>query len=291
MSNVKIGCCTLPFNGKSLDEALDTIKEAEIKGVEIWGGPKHTPKPASEEDIMSIAGKVKSRNLEIFCYGSYLNGFEEEEFNGYKLNITDELKTAELLGAKKIRLWAGNKPSRDFLKVEFDRVVRNFQEYADIARDMDITIVIERHGSTLTDDFNAPEIFLSAVNKKNCLLNWQIVPHNFLLGLTEEESVEKFEDDLKRYVPKSGHAHIHNIKKQGKGFYACFLDEGIIDYCKLADVFMNSEFSGNVMIESIVPEEGMTEIEGLKRDVNYLKMIFNKKRGVNINGKKSNQVY
>lgn len=160
----RLGLCSITFRGKSETEILGIVATAGLDAVE-WGGDVHVP-PADEIKARLIGELTRIGGLETLSYGSYYRCESAAEFDAVS-------SAAEVLGAKTIRVWAGNKDAEKYSEQEFYELTQTVKACADIAARRGQTIAFEYHFGTYN---NSPENTLKlikAVGKENVKTYWQ----------------------------------------------------------------------------------------------------------------------
>ncbi|MEG1886905.1 MAG: TIM barrel protein, partial [Oscillospiraceae bacterium] len=165
----KTGLVSVSFRDKSPEEIIDAAVESRLNGIE-WSGA-HIP-TGDIETATQIKYLCDKNGLQIFSYGSYfrLGVNETADFEA-------EVSVAAALGAKFLRIWCYDKGSNDIGNSTFDELVSQAQAVCRIARTHDITVTLECHHSTLTDDYKTTLAFLHQVNEENLKMYWQ--PNQF----------------------------------------------------------------------------------------------------------------
>lgn len=158
------GVCSVTFRALPIKEVTQLAKENGLESIE-WGGDIHVPTNdlANAEHVKRL---TEENGLRIFSYGSYFRcdgvvGFEEVSL------------TAEKLGAKVIRVWAGNKDADDCTEEDFTTLVKTAQNCADIAKKKNQTIAFEYHYNTYNKNAEYALKLLNAINKNNVKTYWQ----------------------------------------------------------------------------------------------------------------------
>eukprot|EP00130_Batrachochytrium_dendrobatidis_P008647 XP_006683522.1 hypothetical protein BATDEDRAFT_93279 [Batrachochytrium dendrobatidis JAM81] len=188
-----MGLCSVTFRNLSLEEVIQTAKEAQIQGIE-WGGDIHVP-PGKLENAETVATLTKGAGMEIVSYGSYYrlgNETEEAPFNMI-------LETAAKLEAPAIRVWAGKLGSDEATEDDWLAVIEDARRIADLAKEKGIHINLEYHGRTLTDTVESATRLLEEINHANVSLYWQ--PALF-------ETVEERVDSIGKIRPWLTHVHV-----------------------------------------------------------------------------------
>lgn len=161
---MKIGLCSVSFRKLPVDEIISMAKKAKLDAIE-WGADVHVPftnlKLAKE-----VGEKTRKNGLLTYSYGTYFRCKDVKEFKKISL-------AAKTLGAKVIRVWAGDKWSNDFTKEEFTKMVKVLKECADIAKKSKQIICFEYHHHTFNDYKESSLTLHKAINKDNVKTYWQ----------------------------------------------------------------------------------------------------------------------
>ena len=160
------GLTTVTFRNKSLSEIMKISKQNKIKYIEL-GGDVHC-KPMNMEDINNAISLKKKYGINIISYGSYFR-LLENTVDDFK----DILETASLVGAKIIRIWMGNKSSKNTSDDEFNKMVADTKQIAKMAQEKNIIIGFEFHHKTYNDSAESSLKFLKSVNMENVKTYWQ----------------------------------------------------------------------------------------------------------------------
>ena len=167
----KTGIVSISFRKHTKEEIAAFAKDAGLHSVE-WGGDVHVP----HGDISEAEKAVKithGAGLEIAEYGSYyIIGQSDEELFDSVLN------SADTLGTKTIRVWPGmNKPSDTFTTEEYEKYVLDAKRICSLAEKRGITVALECHPASLTDEYHTSLKFLSDVGYSNLKMMWQPNQH------------------------------------------------------------------------------------------------------------------
>ena len=161
----KSGIVSISFRKYSPKEILSFAKDSGLSYVE-WGGDVHVPhgdiKTATE-----IKALTDSYGLASAEYGSYyaISQSEPELFSAVA-------KTARTLGTNIIRVWPGKgTPSDSLTNEKYEEFVADAKRICDLAPDM--TIALECHPNSLTDEYHTALKFISDVGKDNLKMLWQ----------------------------------------------------------------------------------------------------------------------
>ena len=167
----KTGVVSISFRKYSKEEIAEYTKRAGLDSVE-WGGDVHVP----HGDITEAEKAVKITHgcgLEVAEYGSYYVIGQSEE------NLFDKvLASALALGTRIIRVWPGmNKPSDTFTTEEYEKYVLDAKRICALAKEKNLTVALECHPSSLTDEYHTSLKFLSDVGAENLKMMWQPNQH------------------------------------------------------------------------------------------------------------------
>ena len=187
----RTGMCSVTFRNKSAEEIIALAKRNGLEYVE-WGGDVHVP-----AGDFSAAEKVrmlcKNAGIKISSYGSYYR------FDGFDDFVTVS-KTAKILGAETIRVWAGSKNSKDFSLKEFADLIDEVKKCADYAAANGQTIAFEYHHGTYCDNALSALKLLREADRDNVKTYWQPM---YWLNASEEErfvadklSIEALKDKI-----------------------------------------------------------------------------------------------
>ena len=165
------GIVSVTFRGHSPETVADLAAEAGLRAVE-WGGDIHVP-PTDPANAAHVGQLTRDRGLGVISYGSYFRA-------GYsaQADFAAELEAARQLGAPNIRIWAGKKGSAD----ETDRrtVADSIRVCADACADAGMTLSLELHGGTLTDNPDSALRLMDETAHENLHLYWQPNQHRDL---------------------------------------------------------------------------------------------------------------
>jgi sugar phosphate isomerase/epimerase len=188
------GLVSVTFRSLSTSEVIDLMKRAGLEAVE-WGGDVHVP-PGDVARAREVGQATRDAGLMVAAYGSYyrLGGGEMN-----KVPFEDVLASAAALGAPTIRVWAGVKGSADTTPEERAAVVADARRVAHLAGRKGITICLEYHANTLTDDDQSARRLLVELDHPNIDFLWQ--PAN-------GESIEANVARLMAIMPRLRNVHV-----------------------------------------------------------------------------------
>jgi sugar phosphate isomerase/epimerase len=170
-----LGLVSVTFRDKTPREILVAMKEAGLKVIE-WGSDVHCPPEKARE----IAELQRQCGIECCSYGTY-----------FRLGVTpiceleEYIKAAKVLGTNVLRLWCGNKNSEDYTKIEKKALFAACRMAAEIAEKEDVTLCMECHNRTYTNNKESAIELMENVNSKHFRMYWQ--PNQLR---SEEENIQ-----------------------------------------------------------------------------------------------------
>lgn len=165
---MKTGLASVSFRHLKPIEIVELVKKAGLKGIE-WGGDIHVP-PGELKNARDILKMTREEGLEVSSYGSYYRiGCGREN----KAGFDSVLETALGLNAPVIRVWAGNKASREADEAYWERVMEDAGKISELAQKAGIQVALEYHEDTLTDTWESAGRLLKAVGGNNLRSYWQ----------------------------------------------------------------------------------------------------------------------
>ncbi len=253
---MEFGLCTIALSEEPITVALDIARECNCDGVEIWGKNGHLPYNASDREIESVKAMCSQRGLDIITYGSYLKLITDEFDNQYKQNIDCAAK----LGARMIRIWAGNIPSKLAKDDIVANAVKQLKILADYATDKGITIVIENHDNSLADNSEMILRLIESVGKNNIKSYWQP---------SFREDKEDWYRALENLITVLGGIHAQNYSGGYNERKQTF--NGDVNYKKIADILKSHKKRCPIFVEFPAPGEPKKTIAD---DIKFLKETF-----------------
>lgn len=249
---IKTGLASVSFRQNSVEEIVNAAAAAGLDGIE-WGSDIHVPSGdlKKAEYVKNLCGSV---GLSISSYGSYFRfGVAENTDDGW----AEYLKTASALGTDVIRVWCGNKGSREISGEEYSLAVNQAKRFCKTALDFGITAALECHNFTVTDDYNSSLKFLRDAGQKNLKMYWQ--PNQY----------KDAEYNLKSAKALSGVTeNVHTFHWIGDNRYP--LSDGIDVWKKYADIFKTQNRDRYFLLEFMHDDD----INSLSRTAEALRLII-----------------
>ncbi len=129
---------------KTLDwkDVLSLVREAGLKGIE-WSENHHVALGDSKK-AKEMGDRTRDEGIEVVEYGSYYRLLGSLPFE-------PSLENAKAMKAPLIRVWAGEKGSKDVTSSEREALLEDARRISRLSRDEGIDIAFEWHKNTLTD--------------------------------------------------------------------------------------------------------------------------------------------
>lgn len=247
---LKKGVVSVSFRKLSPEEIVKEAKACGLQTIE-WGSDVHV-REGDAETAKRVKEMTESAGLSCGSYGTYFGEFIETEAK--KEDIMPFILSAEALGTKDLRVWAGWKWSWEASPEYFNMIVNTMQLACDLASEKGMNICFEYHRHTLTDNRFGALNLLEKINRDNAKLYWQYNP-----CITHEENLM----ELKMVLPHLTNVHVafssHDFKqyelKDGKRLWK--------DYMK---IIKSSGRDHNLYLEFVKDNT----IEQLKKDAKVL---------------------
>lgn len=139
------GLVSVTFRQKTPEEIVHLCEKASLRAIE-WGGDIHVPPRGG--NAAEVRRLCEDAGISICSYGSYYRVTQPMD------ELYACLDTANELGTKIVRIWCGVKGSKD-AEPERSMIVDSLIRCAEAARERSLTLALEYHGNTLTDDRNS----------------------------------------------------------------------------------------------------------------------------------------
>lgn len=251
MNKNNLGLVSISFRNLKSDEIITAVKNAGLSAVE-WGSDVHC-KPDDASAVQAIKSISSANNINICSYGSYYRVGAVKEGEPSFESLAD---TAENLGTDVIRVWAYNKGSNEVTAEEYDIVVSDMKRICGIAAKKNITVSLECHNWTLTDNYDSALKILDAVASKNLTMYWQ--PNQFKSFEYNLESAKALRD----YV-----TNVHVFNWEGNEKYP--LADAVDTWKKYVEIIEGStKYEHNYLLE-FMPTGGVemlpAEAEALRK--------------------------
>ncbi|MFI6642654.1 sugar phosphate isomerase/epimerase family protein [Streptomyces sp. NPDC050504] len=162
----RLGLCSVTFRHLTADEVARRAADAGLEAVE-WGADVHAP-PQDPDAVRAVRAATERAGLVCCSYGSYFRADPGESASFPAL-----ARAAVLLGAPRMRVWAGRSGSRETGSSERRGTAARLREAALIAADHGVELSLEFHTGTLTDTVASTLRLLEEADAPNLRTYWQ----------------------------------------------------------------------------------------------------------------------
>ena len=188
------GLVSITFRKLAPVQVIELVQRAGLKSIE-WGGDIHVPH-GDLERAKEVRRQTEAAGLEVAAYGSYYR-LGKSAHEG--LEFTDVLNSAVALGASRIRVWAGAKPSAEADEAYRSEIASEAIRIAGQAAAAGVGIAYEYHANTLTDTNESAQELLDRTDHPNITTLWQ--PPG-------DQSAEYCLEGLKAVLPRISNVHV-----------------------------------------------------------------------------------
>ena len=189
---MRAGLCSVTLRALSASDVLRVTTAARLRCVE-WGGDVHVP-----VGDLAAARRVRrdcaDAGVAVCSYGSYYRAAPGRGGDGQAI-----LDTAAELGAARVRVWAGAVASSAATDGQRAGVAAHLAGLAAQAGERGLSIALEYHGGTLTDNRESALRLLRDAAAPNVSLYWQPP-----LDMPDEQAVE----DALAVLPRASAVHV-----------------------------------------------------------------------------------
>ena len=153
MNGTDIGFTSVTFRQKTVDGIIKTALTNGVGRIE-WGGDVHVPDIKTAKKVNALC---RENGIVPISLGSY-----------YRFGAPDAPDFAETaertaaLGADRVRVWLGVKPSAEYTRDEVKRLMSDVAKADETAQSYGVSIAFEFHRKTLNDNGASSRAFLSA---------------------------------------------------------------------------------------------------------------------------------
>ena len=264
---MKSGLVSISFRKKEIKEIIKEAKKANLDYIE-WGGDVHIPmgnvKLARRVNSLMHGSGLKSKS-----YGSYY-GVVYHCGEGRPMPFKYVLKTAKQLGADNIRIWAGwpccgcTKGKGVYVcQSQKCKAISVARELCNEAKKHNMTLSIECHFSTITDDYHDTLDFIKSVGCDNLRLYWQ--PNH-------QKSFEYNIEALKALLPYITNVHVFNWEQNGTKHP---LSEGKEQWRKYIEILDDENAENRIFFLEFMPDG---EISSLAQEAKTLNELLAERR-------------
>ncbi len=162
----KKGLCSVSFRSHTPKEIIDEMQKCGLEVIE-WGSDVHAPCDDIEK-LQDIVNLQEKSGIKCCSYGTY-----------FRLGVNDTkklpelIKAAKLLGTAVLRIWCGDKSSTEYTVKEKEKLFKECYKATKIAEKENVTLCLECHRGTFTDEAEAALELMQAVNSQHFKMYWQ----------------------------------------------------------------------------------------------------------------------
>lgn len=239
MKQVRLGVVSVSFRERTPREILTAAVQAGLSCIE-WGSDRHAPCHESEK-LHEIAALQRENGIVCSSYGTYfrLNETPLEELESY-------IRAAKILGTRMLRLWCGTKSGAMMDAQERAGLLSVCRQAAAIAEARDVTLCMECHRGTFTEDPDDAVWLMRSVDSAHFRMYWQ--PFQW-------QSADENAENARKIAPYADHIHVF----QWKGDDRFPLADGLADWRRYIGAFSEPctlllEFMPNGRVEELAEE-------------------------------------
>lgn len=259
---MKSGLVSISFRKKSPKELIEACSNAGLEYIE-WGGDVHVPM-GKVKAAYALRSKMHARGIKCASYGSYF-GLVYHCDEHFPLPFKKVLKTAKALGAKTVRVWLGwpfcgcKKGCEVFLCEKYYRKNVNItRSLCNQAKKFGLTLSIECHYKTLSDNYKDTLRFLDDVGATNLKLNWQ---PNHARGF--EYNLEA----VKALRPYISNVHVFNWDEKGEKS-SLGTERGIYEWTEYLKVLNDENSKERICYLEFMPDGEITSLPAEAKALN-----------------------
>ena len=230
---------SVSFRQHSPEDILEAVRATGLSCIE-WGSDIHA-RCDDKAGLYKIAELQKEYGVRCSSYGTYFRLGETpiEE-------LTEYIDAAKILGTDILRLWCGTKSGKNMTDEERNFLLTHCRTATDIAENYGMTLCMECHRDTFTENPEDAVLLMQQVNSKNFRMYWQ--PFQW-------QSFGQNLENAKKIAPFCKHIHIFNWKNEQK----LPLSDAVAEWRKYLNVFPDSrtlllEFMPNGTIQELAGE-------------------------------------
>lgn len=244
--NHKLGLVSVSFRQNTAHEILTAMKASGLQYIE-WGSDVHAPYN-DRQKLKEIAELQDKFGIICSSYGTYFR-FMETPIETLK----EHIEAAKILKTDVLRLWCGSKNASDMNDIEKEALINECKMAAKIAKQSGVTLCMECHKGTFTENCDDAVYLMESVNSENFKMYWQ--PFQW-------QSVEENIENAKKIAPYTKNIHVFNWENKNK-----FPLEDAIDTWKL---YLEQFESPCALLLEFMPRG---TIEELEKEASALKLI------------------
>lgn len=219
---IRPGLCSVTFRALDAEDIVTLAADTGVAVIE-WGADKHVP-PGDVTNARRIGDLCRARGIAPASYGAYVRAGTEAAVTDFAV----VLEAAHALGAGNIRVWAGEAKRAEAGEAAFVQAASDLREMADMAAGKAITVSVEYHRRSLTEEAEDTLALMEAADHANLFSYWQPVPRRGRARWLEE---------LALLAPHLGDLHVFHWIMTDAGQERRPLVEGAADWRALFEAW------------------------------------------------------
>ncbi|MEO6997725.1 MAG: TIM barrel protein [Terracoccus sp.] len=173
-----VGICSVTYRQLTARRLAEQAARAGLAVIE-WGADVHAP-PSEPAVLSDVAAATEQYGLRCHSYGSYFRAGVSPASD-----LVAIARAANVLGATRIRVWAGAVGTADASASDRDRVVRGLRHAVEVADHYGLEVATEFHSGTLADSAEAVLRLIEAVDRPGLGSYWQPP-----VGMPDDEALQ-----------------------------------------------------------------------------------------------------
>ncbi|NPV81186.1 MAG: sugar phosphate isomerase/epimerase [Firmicutes bacterium] len=170
---MKVGLCTIAFREFPLGDIIEIARSIGVDGIEIWGQAPHVGPNIGEKDLEAVRHMIVLAGLRVSVYGSYIRFAAQGRPINSEEDFRNSLMITKSLGAPIMRVWVGDKPSREMRDDDWDLAQKSLARACKEAKEYGITLAMEMHDGYFTDTAATTLKLIQDVCAPNLRANYQ----------------------------------------------------------------------------------------------------------------------
>lgn len=219
---IRPGLCSVTFRALDPEALVDLAVREGVAAIE-WGGDRHVP-PGDA----ALAGRVRALSADHGVAASSYGSYVRAGMPGCRAEFSAVLDTARTLGAGNIRVWAGEARRDEAGEAAFAKAAADLEDMARQAAAQAITVSVEYHRRSLTEEAGDAAALLEAAGHDNLFSYWQPVPGRGRARWLEE---------MRMLRPWLGDLHVFHWIMTDDGQQRRPLGEGAADWRALIEAW------------------------------------------------------
>lgn len=227
------GLVSVSFRQKTPLEIVRLCEKAKLTAIE-WGGDIHVPPMGGNAG--EIRRMTADYGMKISSYGSYYRVTQPMD------QLIACLDTAKELETDVVRIWCGVKGSKE-AQSERSAIVDSLLACCEEAEKLNLTLSLEYHGNTLTDDRGSVQQLLKETESVTDSLKFYWQPR---FDWTQEECLASLDDIRSRL----NHLHLFTWLFEGKSITRLPLEKGEALWTNVLSSFKDDHYALMEFVEN-----------------------------------------